>query len=118
MNKFEQPESSAAPENKEEKENWKKQLKKKVITGALLGASLVSGGVAVHEANKGDAGPREKQTEKAELKRFSGIVSEKITIPAHVQPMPTMVGKSMGNMPVQVPDRYSLRVYIDGHDRL
>jgi len=115
MNKFEQPESSAAPRN--EKGGWKKGLKKKVITGALLGASLLGGGVAVRELNKGDVGEIERQTERTEVKKLSGIVSEKITMPPHVQAMPTMLGKSIGVMPVQISGVYSLRVSVEGRDQ-
>ncbi len=122
MNKFEQPEPSAAPESEDQQQkeiNWKKRVKKQLITGALLGASVIGGGVAaVHEAGKLDSEEQGKPVEKAEVKKSFGIVLEKISVPPHAQPMPTMVGKSMGVMPALSPAAYSLKMSVEGRDRL
>jgi hypothetical protein len=123
MNKFEQPAGAFTPETNDDKDAeesaFKKKIKKQLITGAILGASVIGGVTgAVYEAAKTDSDSTIKTTEKSQAERFAGTVSEKITVPGHVQPIPTMVGKSVGMMPATIPEAYSLRVSTQSGDRL
>jgi hypothetical protein len=120
MNNAERPESPAAREREEQEETaWKKRVKKQLITGALLGASVIGSGLAaVHEANKLDLADKEKELQNAEVKRSHGVVTEKIEVPSHPQTIPTMVGRSIGSVPVFMPPIYSLKVSIEGRDQL
>ena len=123
MNKFEQLSGDFTPETNSDKNPeesaFKKKIRKQLIMGAILGASVIGGVTgAVYEAAKTDSDPTIKATEKSQAERFAGTVSEKITVPGHVQPIPTMVGKSLGVIPVTIPEAYSLRISTESGDRL
>jgi hypothetical protein len=123
MNKFEQPLGNFIPETNSDKNaeesGFKKKIRKQLITGAILGASVIGGVTgAVYEAAKTDSDSTIRATEKSQAERFAGTVSEKITVPGHVQPIPTMVGKSLGVIPATIPEAYSLRVSTESGDRL
>jgi hypothetical protein len=125
MSTFEQQPGEPRSENDADKvkepeaSSFRNKVRKQLITGAILGASVIGGVTgAVYEAKKTDSDPTVKATEKSQAERFAGSVSEKITVPGHVQTIPTMVGKSMGVVPAMIPDAYSLRISTESGDRL
>lgn len=107
-------------EKKEAEESaLKKKIKKQLITGALLGASVV-GGVAgsVYESSKVDSERDVQATKWIETHKITGTVLGKIVTPEHAQTIPTMVGKSIGVVPMIIPASYSLNLSTENGDRL